>query len=266
MRLGQLSRQLEISSDQIVKLLSENFREVNNHPNIKISEEELQFLNDRFAPIKEVLELPQEEPEAIVIEEVETSVQEVEAPSTPKFIEELRPQVISLEDEFLAQTKGLETYKTEKPHLEGLKVVGKIDLPEPIVKEKEEKPEEKSDPRKVRNDRASRQRKELSERKSNALVEERKKAKRIAIKKQYEEEERLKNLKKKHYEEHVKAKIKPVAPKKKKRKVEETVSAPAVPYSNKPKAAVQSPKVSTKVQTKNPLKRFWLWLNGAYDN
>ena len=40
MRLGQLSRQLEISSDKIVKVLADNFREVNNHPNIKITEEE----------------------------------------------------------------------------------------------------------------------------------------------------------------------------------------------------------------------------------
>lgn len=263
MRLGQLSRQLEISSDQIVKLISENFREVNNHPNIKISDEELQFLNDRFAPKEEVVEVSQEAPQAVIIEEPESLIEEIEEAPVPEFVEELRPQVISLEDEFNAQTESLETYKAEKPHLEGLKVVGKIDLPEPIVKEKEEE-EQKSDQRKARNDRASRQRKERSERRSNALIEERKKAKRLAIKKKFEEEERLKNLKKKHYEEHVKAKIKPVAPKKKKRRVEEAISAPAVPYSTKSKAT--NTKVQTRERAKNPLKRFWLWLNGAYDN
>lgn len=264
MRLGQLSRQLEISSEQIVKLISENFREVNNHPNIKISEEELEFLNDRFAPKEEIQEVPQEI-EAAVIEEAKEPLKEVETSEVPEFIEELRPQVISLEDEFHAQTEDLESYKAEKPHLEGLKVVGKIDLPEPIVKEKEENPEEKDDLRKARNERVIRQRKERSERRTNALLEEKKKAKRLAIKKKFEEEERLKNLKKKHYEEHVKAKIKPVAPRKKKVRVEETGSAPAVPYSSPAKKA-NSRKPIPKQRAKNPIKRFWLWLNGAYDN
>jgi len=276
MRLGQLSRQLNISSDQIVKVLHENFREVNNHPNIKITDEELEFLNDRFAP----------EPEPVAVEEVapvhvepapqaETEVEveaeeitidtpaENEAPPAQEFVASLRPQVISLEDEFLAQTESLETYKAEKPHLEGLKVIGKIDLPEPVVKEKEENSEEKP-ARKLRNDRASRQKSERNERRSNSLIEERKKAQRLAIKKKYEEEERLKELKKKHYEEQVKAKIKPPVAKKKKRKVEETISAPAVPYANKAKVAPKQPQKAPKA--KNPLKRFWLWLNGAYDN
>ena len=265
MRLGQLSRQLEISSEQIVKLISENFREVNNHPNIKISEEELAFLNERFAPEPVEPEAAAEEIEAIIVEEVKEPVKEVETSEVPEFIEELRPQVISLEDEFHAQTEDLESYKAEKPHLEGLRVVGKIDLPEPIVKEKEENPEEKDDLRKARNERVIRQRKERSERRTNALIEEKKKAKRLAIKKKFEEEERLKNLKKKHYEEHVKAKIKPVAPRKKKVKVEETDSTPAVPYSS-PAKKTNSRKPIPKQRAKNPLKRFWLWLNGAYDN
>ncbi|MFY0592048.1 hypothetical protein [Roseivirga sp.] len=268
MRLGQLSRQLNISADQIVAVLHDNFREVNNHPNIKITEEELEFLNDRFAPketaepVPEVVETTEEEVIEKVVAEEPQEVLETTA-EAPEFIETLRPQVISLEEEFLAQTESLETYKAEKPHLEGLKVVGKIDLPEPVVKEKEEKPEEKPT-RKPRADRSTRQRKQRTDRQQNSLVEERKKAKRLAIKKKFEEEERLKQLKKKHYEENVKAKIKPPVSKKKKSKTAATTTEPAVPYSDKPKtSAAANPKMK---KDKNPIKRFWLWLNGAYDN
>ncbi|OEK04688.1 hypothetical protein [Roseivirga misakiensis] len=271
MRLGQLSRQLNISSDQIVAVLQENFREVNNHPNIKITEEELEFLNNRFAPEIALETIPTEteeptEKEIIEPAEEEVTIQEseVNAPQeTPEFVESLRPQVISLEEEFHAQTESLETYKAEKPHLEGLKVVGKIELPEPVVKEKEEEPVEKTS-KKPRADRSSKPRRRRTDRKQNSLAEEREKAKRLAIKKKFEEEEKLKKLKKKHYEENVRAKMKPSTPKKKKTKVADSQTGPAVPYSDKSKA---TPTVNSKPQKdKNPLKRFWLWLNGAYDN
>lgn len=271
MRLGQLSRQLDVSTDKIAKLLNDNFREVSNHPNVKLTDEELLFVQDQFPRTTETVveetptenkapevKLPETESNTSETEETKTEV-ETEAPvETPEFIEALRPQVISLEEEFLAQTDGLELYKTEKPHLEGLKVVGKIELPEPVVKEKPAE-EPKREARKTR-DRKSNQRRRSNE---PSLIEERKKADRLAKKRKFEEEQKLRELKKKHYEENVKAKIVKTAPKKKKKPVQ-AAAAHVAPTTSTVSKKVAPRKAAPK--PKNPLKKFWMWLNGAYDN
>jgi len=266
MRLGQLSRQLDVSSDKIVKLLNDNFREVNNHPNIKLTEEELAFVQNQFQPvaeevIPEVKELVEDEQQEVSSEDIETTPEEQEA---PEFIESLRPQVITLEEEFLAQTDGVELYKTEKPHLEGLKVVGKIDLPEPVIKEKSEEAIEKPT-RRTRERNANRRDRKSRTKNRNTLspAEERKKAERLALKKKFEQEQRLKEQKRKHYEENVRAKLSKTASKKKKKAVKATDQHVAPTTQTVHHGA--SPRKSTPT-TKNPLKRFWLWLNGAYDN
>lgn len=272
MRLGQLSRQLDVSTDKIAKLLNDNFREVSNHPNVKLTDEELLFVQGQFPSIVEtVVETPTEsktpeveapEAESITSEAEETKTEaekETEAPAeTPEFIEALRPQVISLEEEFLAQTDGLELYKTEKPHLEGLKVVGKIELPEPVVKEKPAE-EPKREARKTR-DRKSNQGRRSNE---PSLIEARKKADRLAKKRKFEEEQKLRELKKKHYEENVKAKIVKTVPKKKKKPVQ-AATAHVAPTTSTVSKKVAPRKAAPK--SKNPLKKFWMWLNGAYDN
>ncbi|MBO3697370.1 hypothetical protein [Roseivirga sp. E12] len=264
MRLGQLSRQLDISPDKIVKLLQDNFREVNNHPNVKLTEEELVFVQNEFQPVVE----EESQENEIIEEKVEAPSQDITEtpaePETPEFIESLRPQVITLEEEFHAQTDGLELYKAEKPHLEGLKVVGKIDLPEPVVKEKD-KEEPKKPERKARERNSNRRDRNSRGRNRNTLspTEERKKAERLALKKKFEQEQRLKELKRKHYEENVKAKLVNTAPKKKKKAVQgpEAHVAPTTQTVHKGSIAKKSTQRSG-----NPLKRFWLWLNGAYDN
>lgn len=274
MRLGQLSRKLEVSSDQIAKLLNDNFREVSSHPNVKLTDEELTFVQNHFPPpVKAktpepvqpapVLEAPTVEESPTEVDEVESEVDEVEK-ETPEFIESLRPQVISLEEEFLAQTDGLELYKTEKPVLEGLKVVGKIELPEPVIKEKSEDDTIK-EARKTR-DRNSNRRGDVRRRPvSNgpSLIEARKKADRLEKKKKFEEEKKLRDLKKKHYEENVKAKIVKTPPKKKKKPVQAAV-AHVAPTTSTVRKKTPSKKATPK--STNPLKKFWLWLNGAYDN
>ena len=262
MRLGQLSRQLEVSSDKIVKVLADNFREVNNHPNIKITEEELAFLvvhfspsqtesnDDKDAPLSELIE------EKIEIEsESESEPSAQEKKNVPEFVESLRPQIITLEEEFNAQKEDLESYKAEKVELEGLKVVGKIELPEPPIRKekpttgtenKEEESEEiKSFKRKPRRNGNRKPR-------LNPIEYQRQKEERQAEKRKEQEEKRKKELKKKHYETQVKSKQQPV--KKKKKRHAATLEKPRI-ETLKP-----SP-----VKSSNPLKRFWLWLNGAYD-
>ncbi len=265
MRLGQLSRQLDVSSDKIVKLLNDNFREVNNHPNIKLTEEELTFVQSQFQPVveevvPEVKEVVEDAQQTVSNEDIEATPEE----QTPEFIESLRPQVITLEEEFLAQTDGVELYKTEKPHLEGLKVVGKIDLPEPIVKEKSEEPIEKPT-RRTRERNANRRDRKSRTKNRNTLspAEERKKAERLALKKKFEQEQRLKEQKRKHYEENVKAKLTKTAPKKKKKAIKATDEHVAPTTHTVHQGAISRKSIP---MTKNPLKRFWLWLNGAYDN
>ncbi len=268
MRLGQLSRQLDVSTDKIAKLLNDNFREVSSHPNVKLTDEELLFVQNQFptetealivdikASAPEVVEAPEVENESIVPETKETSTEA--STETPAFVESLRPQVITLEDEFNAQKEDLELYKAEKPHLEGLKVVGKIELPEPVVKEKA-KVEPKKEVSRTRDRKSNRGRRsnELS------LVEQRKKEERLAKKRKYEEEQRQKELKRKHYEETVKAKLVKAAPKKKKKVVKEDTVHVAPTTSTVRKT---SPAKKAAPKATNPIKRFWLWLNGAYDN
>lgn len=266
MRLGQLSRQLEVSSDQIAKLLNENFREVSSHPNVKLTEEELEFVQNHFHVEEETIEdsTPEVDSSSDIksvseVEKEEPSLKN-EEPDLPEFVESLRPQVITLEEEFLSQTEDLETFKAEKPHLEGLKVVGKIELPEPIVKEKPVKPEASEDRKpKERRNNHRRSEKRPQKNRGNSVVDERKKAERLAKKRKFEEEQRLKELKKKHYEETVKAKIVQPSPKKKKKAVEVSID------QNQKVTSVKQPVKSTP-KAKNPVKRFWLWLNGAYDN
>lgn len=48
MRLGQISRQLETDSEEIIRALSENGFDLQNHPNTKLGSEELTLINDLF--------------------------------------------------------------------------------------------------------------------------------------------------------------------------------------------------------------------------
>lgn len=258
MRLGQTSRALEIPSHKIVELVNENFREINDHPNVKLTDEEFEFVQNHFAPPGE--EVPIEPagettPDTTIDSPIEDGKPEKEV---PEFIEELRPKVITLEQDFNEKTEDLESYKAEKVTLDGLKVLGKIDLPEPKVKEPKEATEEDEKPRRrkfeKRPDRDRRNRR--NGKKTLSPAEERAKAERVAYRKKIEEEKRQKELKKKHYEQNVKTKIQPPKPKKKKKLVEETVPAPTTPTNKAPKKDIHKA---------TGLKRLWLWLNGAYD-
>jgi len=250
MRLGQAARKFETSTDKLVNLLAKHFRTVNDHPNIKLTDEEVAFFEATFLiKADEAVDASQSpatsEPEKAVKETPIAEPEEVEA--TPQFVESLRPQVFTLEDEFTEKTKSLEKFKAEKPELEGLKVVGKIELPEPkpkVEKETKEKETRRQKPTRNRQPRG------------NSLAEQRKREERIAKRKKIEAEQREKELKRKYYEEQVKAKLQAQTQKKKKKKVQEPVQE-QVKKQHRPR--LQPAKKAT------GLKRIWLWLNGAYD-
>lgn len=270
MRLGQLSRKLGVNSSAIVEVLKENFREVNDHPNVKILDEELDYLTNHFSPSapaeseQELIddtastapEVKVEEPELADTEQATETPQE----EAPAFVESLRPKVIRLEDEFNQMKSDLESFKAEKPELEGLKVLGKIDLPEPKPKAPKETPSE-DEPKGTQtiNERGVRKRhqKRGNQRKpkGNTAEAERKRAEYQAKKRKAQEQEKLKELKKKHYEEQVKAKLKEKPKKKKKKKfIEQQVNSSPSQNGSKQRA-----------KSGNALVRFWRWLNGDYD-
>lgn len=256
MRLGQTSRTLNISSHKIVELISEHFREINDHPNVKLTDEEFDFVQNHFV-VKQETEAPAEQTTAVEApDEVEEQSSEATTP-IPEFIEELRPKVIRLEDEFNEQKEGIDSYKVEKVALEGLKVLGKIDLPEPKPKDASEEKEEKEKPVKKKFERRSERKRSGARngKKSLTPAEERARLDRIAYRKRVEEEERQKALKKKHYEHNVKAKIQTSKPKKKKK-------APVLENTN---TSSNGKAKQQKVKKATGLKRLWLWLNGAYD-
>ena len=269
MRLGQTARLLKVNPADIVEALKAEFREVNNHPNVKITYEELTFLKSKFEFVEES-EASAEAPEQAIAEPVaeapvETEVEEAapepiatEAEATPKFVESLRPKVITLEKEFDERKENLDSFKAEKPQLEGLKVLGKIDIPEPVKKEPKPENEQKEERPKRNGQRRNQRGGKRNDRRNRNLTpaEERERAERIALRKKVEEEKRQKELKRKHYEENVAAKV--AKPKRKKKK--------KLVLQHQQEEQRQQNGQSKPQRSSNPIARFWKWLNGGYDS
>ncbi len=287
MRLRQLSRKLEVNPDKIIRLLSEAGHELENDANSKLSEEQVEIIHAYFStadefgdPIEKTEEETQEESTEASEEEVN---QEMEVPLAPpaditnQVSDSHREKAIELtetpstgrlfkaiEDE--EEDPSVEFIKAPKVELEGLKVVGKIDLPEPKQPEPKVEPEEddqRVDFKKDKQNRRSRSNQRGNQNKGrkhrlNPVEYQRRKEERETERKKREKARKIKEKKKQHYISQVKAK--PAAKKKVKKIIEEEVSseAPILYQSKTPK--------SKEVKKKNPLRRFWGWLNGEYDN
>ncbi|MGB0934030.1 MAG: hypothetical protein ACPGU5_07085 [Lishizhenia sp.] len=168
MRLGQLARRLEINAKDIVTYLEKEHQiSITNHPNSKLPEDSLDAILENFKPspveeMNKALEIePIEdisrpvEPEQVAneveieIEEPETHVAaaEVEPTNEPTEVKEKieaddEPVIEEEESAPLNIIDGI--IKAPKVDLEGIKVVGKIDLPEP--KKVEEVTESEAEP------------------------------------------------------------------------------------------------------------------------
>ncbi|MEQ8472381.1 MAG: hypothetical protein RIC35_14405 [Marinoscillum sp.] len=162
------------------------------------------------------------------------------------------PDGVSEFDEKLLS--GIDVIKAPKVELPGLKVVGKIDLPQPvekIIEEDEEQPEpndgstETTEPTIIRHDqRNKRKRLTPEDREARRLRNKKAKEKRLAKEEQrlqQQEEQRIKDLRKQHY----KKKLAQPTPTNKKVKKKTKV------VQNK----IQKPK------PKSALGKFWRWLN-----
>jgi hypothetical protein len=157
MRLGQLARKLGVTSNQIVSFLASKSITIEEGANTRIESNNLKLVVLHFAPAmlseieKEVERPPIETALDPLPEKVEVPVESPIIPETPPSIDEHsamldmeKPSNFSEEkfdpiavDAAPEVVNTTETIKAQKVELQGLKVVGKIDLPVPKKKETE---------------------------------------------------------------------------------------------------------------------------------
>lgn len=208
MRIGQLARQIGISPSEIIEFLSAQNIETESGTNARLTEDVAAKILERFAPEKkaEVIETIAEEGK-IEEEKIESETSAVSEEPAP-----------------------LEVIRVSKVELQGLKVVGKIDLPEP-----KKKPEPLVEKREYQ-PRQSQPKRDWK----NPLDAKRKQEAREAEQKRREKAEQEKEKRTNHYYNKVKS-----VPTKAAKKVEEQVVVEDLNEKEPPKSA---------------LGRLWRWL------
>jgi len=274
MRLGQLARKYDVSIQDIISYLNE-IEPTHNalHPNAKLSEHTETLVAKHFEPILEVTSEPEEpseetpeeiveiplEPEVVEIEE-EVEVPPIELDSPLPEPEEQNSQ--KKEDETIETDRLLELLESEevpvdlskitlikapKKELDGLKVVGKIDLPEPKIKTEEESNDKEREPKPLRN--GGHQRTQLSE---EELERRRKRAKKKKEEYEARQERRIKEKEEKQRkakrEAHYKQKLQRIKPRQNVKKKPQRQQASLEVEEQRPKP-------------KTLLGRFLRWLN-----
>lgn len=131
MRLAQLARKLTIRPTVIVDFLTKHNIQIEDGSNTRLADDHVTLIMQKFAPARAaeiaaelVIEKETELKTAIPEEKVEVNAQSTAIESIPFSSEESLPEKI-------------EVIKAPKVELSGLKVLGKIDLPEPKKKEAE---------------------------------------------------------------------------------------------------------------------------------
>ena len=150
-RLSQAARKLNVGHNTILEFLAKKGFEVENNPNAKLTPEQVTLLSKEFASsATEKLEasglsIGAKHSENVILEkEKETAKKRVEDEETSIMIKNLGSKDLKTKEE--AKPEKIER---EKAKLEGIKVVGKIELAKKVEKEEEEKPEVKPEPAKV---------------------------------------------------------------------------------------------------------------------
>lgn len=286
MRLTTLARKIEKTPKQLISYLEEHNIEINNGLHSKLDKETVALVLEEFASEKELIEevvfqeeiieekiasvddadevTPEEDEktdkEPIVVEKDEAVEIEIENSIQEEEIEPESPKTGTIDDLEKEDPEDIDLIKVKKVTLEGIKVVGKIDLPEKPKKEasvdesegkdeilNEEKPKLKKEKRSF--DRGRKKNRHGKNRAPLSYEERVKEEEREKLKKRRRRENAEKRRKKKFYDENIKSKQTLNAPKKKIKK-----QSNAEPHAQK-----------EVVLHKNPLKRLWAWLNGKYD-
>lgn len=197
---------------------------------------------------EEILE-PETEPEAVVEEPPAPAIEKPAAPIKPEKVIETDKLMELLESEEVSpELDEITLIRAPKRELDGLKVIGKIELPEPRVKssEKTDQPEKEQNPKRL----SRQQRAEISEaeRKKRVLTAKKKRAEE-ASRKEKQQKEREKQEIRARKEEHYRKKVK---------------LKKADP--NQPKRVLPPQKVLVDIVDERPpsgsvFSRFWRWLN-----
>ena len=136
MRLGQLARKLAVRPSDIVELLAGKAIATEEGTNTKLTDEHVKLIVAQFAPDQlasilnteptlQPIESAQVIAEPVVVEEPVTAVVSEIAPDPSPEIQEDKKEEI----------EQIEVIKAPKVELSGLKVLGKIELPQPKKKE-----------------------------------------------------------------------------------------------------------------------------------
>ena len=157
----------------------------------------------------------------------------------------------------------IEVIRMPKIKLEGVKVVGKIDLPDPVKKDNTEdrsikQQKDKEDIpamgidgkyKKTRKRSPGKKFKHRNSRKELSYEEKLKREERKKVREQQKAKKLKKEQKKKHYLKNVQSNIESTSRKKKNRKSEN----------------LELEAIKPRPEYKNPIRKFWGWLNGEYD-
>lgn len=171
MRLGQAKREFNVETSKIVSFLQGKGISISDHPNSKLTEDQVKMIEAAFPPKQKETPKAATEPSTPVAEPTPApkkkaapkkatapevgevieikAVPKKKAVATPAKGEEAPKRVFSALDEEDEETAKAEVIRAPKQALGGLKIVGKVDLPTPKVKEAvaapadQPKPEEK---------------------------------------------------------------------------------------------------------------------------
>lgn len=236
MRLGQLARRLSLRPTQIVEFLAKNNIQIDSSSNSRLEDSHVAIIVQRYAPGS--LDKIENEPD-----EIEEAVP-VEAMQPP----EAEPVVLQPVTDESPSAEEIEIIRVQKIELSGLKVLGKIELPEPkkkepVVEQKAEEISTEATPSetplvekqvKARNPnrKSAHQNRERSQPRQwkNPLELKREREAREAEEKKRNDIEREKEKRRKHYEE----KVKSVAQPKLGKPVKEEPEVKKKPVHNKP--------------------------------
>ncbi len=205
MRLGQLARKLSVRPSQLVDFLSTKQIHLEEGSNARLQDEHVTAIITYFAPerLQEIVTQSKADPDSN--QDTVIEVAPVVATSEPEEVKEKIEVVVeNIQPE---ESQEIELIKAPKVELTGLKVLGKIELPEPKKKEPASQPETtdtaeqeekiKSRPATRRNTRTDRQPNQKEWK--NPIAMQREREEREAEEKRKEALEREKEKKRMHY-------------------------------------------------------------------
>ena len=150
MRLGQIKRIYGIEAAKVVSFLSEKNVEISKHPNSKVTDEQLLWVLDEFKSETPEVKVKEKSAEGKIAEVKQESIED-KPYKTEKKTEPKLGEIIEIPKEKKTKKKEVPSEKNEgeievirapKIEIEGVKVLGKIDLPEPKEEEIKEISEE----------------------------------------------------------------------------------------------------------------------------